>query len=73
MKAEPRRTSHEKCTSNYVLTGRQKTSEDVHLLQKIDMSDLLFQPDPRLKTEMDRLQELEKQTLGAWGQGPIQQ
>ena len=49
MKAEPRRTCHEKCTSNYVLTGRQKTSADVHLLQKIDMSDLLFQPDPRLK------------------------
>ena len=37
------------------------------------MSDLLFQPDPRLKTEMDRLQELEKQTLAAWGQDPIQQ
>jgi hypothetical protein len=41
MKAEPRRTSHEKCTSNYVLAGtcRQIILADVHLLQKIDMSD----------------------------------
>jgi len=72
MKAEPRRTSHEKCTSNYVLTGRLRTAADIHLLQKIDMSDLRFRPDPRLQTEMDRLQELEKQTLTAWGRDPTQ-
>ena len=72
MKAEPRRTSHEKCTSNYVLAGRLRTAADIHLLQKIDMSDLRFRPDPRLQTEMDRLQELEKQTLTAWGRDPTQ-
>ena len=76
MKAEPRRTSHEKCTSNYVLNyvlaGRLRTAADIHLLQKIDMSDLRFRPDPRLQTEMDRLQELEKQTLTAWGRDPTQ-
>jgi hypothetical protein len=46
MKAEPRRTKHEKYTANNVLLGRLETSEGVYLLQKIEMSDLLYQPDP---------------------------
>jgi hypothetical protein len=35
-------------------------------MQKLDMKDLQFGPDPRLLIEMQRLQELEKQTMAAW-------
>jgi len=67
MKAEPRRTEHEKCTANYVQLGRLETSEGVYLLQEIDMSDLLFKPDQRLLAEMERLWKLEKETAARWG------
>jgi hypothetical protein len=66
MKAEPRRTEHEKCTANYVQLGRLETSEGVYLLQEIDMSDLLFKPDQRLLAEMERLWQLEKETTSRW-------
>jgi hypothetical protein len=43
MKAEPRRTTnHERYTSNNVLLGRLETSKGVYLLQRIEMSDLLY-------------------------------
>jgi hypothetical protein len=66
LNAEPRRTEHEKCTSNYVQLGRLETSEGVHLLEKIEMSDLLFKPDPRLLAEMNHIRELERLTLARW-------
>jgi len=68
MKAEPRRTVHEKYTSNYVLLGRLEASDGVNLLQKIDMADLLFKPDPRLLNEMDRLRTLEKEIMTRWAE-----
>jgi hypothetical protein len=46
--------------------GRLETSEGVHLLEKIEMSDLLFKPDPRLLAEMDHIRELERLTLARW-------
>ena len=59
MKAEPRRTNHERYTSNNVLLGRLETSKGVYLLQRIEMTDLLYKPDPRLLAEINRLRELE--------------
>jgi hypothetical protein len=34
----------------------------------VEMSDLLYQPDPRLLAEIERLWELEKETLARWGE-----
>ena len=34
----------------------------------VEMSDLLYQPDPRLLAEIERLRELEKETLARWGE-----
>jgi hypothetical protein len=58
---------HRKFCSTYVQLSRLRSSKGLHLLQKLDMKDLQFGPDPRLLTEMQRLQELEKQTMTAWG------
>ncbi|KAJ6118043.1 hypothetical protein N7471_013920 [Penicillium samsonianum] len=38
----------------------------LHLLQKLDMHDLRLGSDPRLLSEMGRLQEHEKETIVAW-------
>ncbi|KAL6405632.1 hypothetical protein AUP68_10483 [Ilyonectria robusta] len=57
---------HRKFCSTYVQLSRLRSSEGLHLLQKIDMKDLQFGPDPRLLTEMQRLQELEKETIATW-------
>ena len=73
MKAEPRRTNHERYTSNNVLLGRLETSKGVYLLQRIEMSDLLYKPDPRLLAEINRLRELERETLSRWGERPAHQ
>ena len=53
----------------YVQLSRLRSSRGLHLLQKLDMKDLQFRPDPQLLTEMQRLQELEKETISAWEEG----
>ena len=60
---------HRKYCSTYVQLSRLRSSKGLHLLQKLDMNDLRFAPDPRLLTEMQRLQELEKETIAAWHKG----
>ncbi|KAJ5082332.1 hypothetical protein N7532_011375 [Penicillium argentinense] len=57
---------HRKFCSTYVQLSRLRSSEGLHLLQRLDMKDLQFGPDPRLLSEIQRLQELEKQTMAAW-------
>jgi hypothetical protein len=57
---------HRKFCSTYVQLSRLRSSKGLHLLQRLDMKDLQFGPDPRLHIEMQRLQELEKQTMAAW-------
>ena len=57
---------HRKYCSMYVQLSRLRSSKGLHLLQKLDMKDLQFKPDPRLLTEMRRLQDLEKETMAAW-------
>jgi hypothetical protein len=57
---------HRKYCSMYVQLSRLRSSNGFHLLQKLDMHDLRFGPDPRLLTEMERLQEHEKETIAMW-------
>lgn len=57
---------HRKFCSTYVQLSRLRSSKGLHLLQRLDMKDLQFGPDPRLLSEIQRLQELEKQTMAAW-------
>lgn len=57
---------HRKYCSIYVQLSRLRSSKGLHLLQKLDMQDLRFDPDPRLLTEMKRFQDLEKETIAAW-------
>jgi hypothetical protein len=57
---------HRKYCSMYVQLSRLRSSKGLHLLQKLDMKDLQFKPDPRLLAEMQRLQELEKNTTSDW-------
>jgi hypothetical protein len=57
---------HRKYCSTYVQLSRLRCSKGLHLLQEVDMEDLRFGPDPRLLTEMQRLQELEKATIATW-------
>jgi hypothetical protein len=59
--------AHKKYCSNYVQLSRLRSSEGLHLLQSITMEDLQFRPDDRLLLEMDRLKELERETMAAWG------
>jgi hypothetical protein len=59
--------THKKYCSNYVQLSRLRSSEGLHLLQSITMEDLQFRPDDRLLLEMDRLKELERETMAAWG------
>jgi hypothetical protein len=68
LKPEPRRSRHEKYTANYVQLGALRISEGVHLLQEIQMDDLLYKPDDRLTAEIDRLHKLERQTIAAWNE-----
>lgn len=60
------RDRHQKFCSTYVQLSRLRTCEGLHLLQEIEMKDLQFEPDPRILAEMQRLQDLEKVTLGVW-------
>jgi hypothetical protein len=57
---------HRKYCSMYVQLSRLRSSKGLHLLHKLDMQDLRFTPDPRLITEMQRLQKLEEETIAAW-------
>jgi hypothetical protein len=57
---------HRKYCSLYVQLSRIQSSKGLHLLQKLDMKDLQFRPDPQLLTEMKRLKQLEKETITAW-------
>jgi hypothetical protein len=54
------------CSLNVQLLSRIQSSKGLHLLQKLDMKDLQFRPDPQLLTEMKRLKQLEKETITAW-------
>lgn len=60
------RGRHQKYCSTYVQLFRLRSCQGLRLLQKIEMKDLQFQPDPRLLVENERLLELEKITLRAW-------
>jgi hypothetical protein len=53
---------HRKYCSMYVQLSRLRSSKELNLLQKLDMKELQFELDPRLLAEMQRLQELEKET-----------
>jgi hypothetical protein len=57
---------HRNYCSMYVQLSRLRSSKGLHLLQKLDMKDLQFAPDPRLLAEMQRLQELERDTIRRW-------
>ena len=60
------RDRHQKFCSLYVQLSRLQSSKGLCLLQKLDMADIQFGPDPRLSTELERLRELEKETIAAW-------
>jgi hypothetical protein len=62
---------HRKYCSMYVQLSRLRSSKGLHLLQKLDMHDLRFGPDPRLLTEMERLHEHEKETIAMWQEASI--
>lgn len=63
---ERRHDHHKKFCSTYVQLSRLRSLRGLHLLRKIEMEDLGFQPDPQLLDEMRRLQDLEKDTLDSW-------
>jgi hypothetical protein len=58
--------SHRKYCSTYVQLSRLRASDGLNLLQRIDMEDLRFQPDPDLLVEMTRLFALEQETMAWW-------
>jgi len=58
--------SHRKFCSFYVQLGRLTSSKGLHLLKKIDISDITNKPHPDLVAETKRLQDLETQTLARW-------
>jgi hypothetical protein len=60
------RDRHQKFCSTYVQLSRLRTREGLHLLQEIEMKDLKFEPDSRILTEMQTLQELQRMTLDEW-------
>ena len=57
---------HTKFCSKYVQLSRLESFDGVNLLQKISMEDIQFGPDLELLLEMQRLLDLEKETLAAW-------
>jgi hypothetical protein len=57
---------HKKYCSTYVQLSRLRSLHGVHLLQRIDMQDLQFQPDDQLKVEMARLYTLQQETMASW-------
>jgi hypothetical protein len=61
-----RQDHHKKYCSIYVQLSRLQSLRGLYLLQRIEMKDLQFSPDPQLLTEMQRLQDLEKETMNVW-------
>jgi hypothetical protein len=60
------RDHHKKFCSTYVQLSRLRPLDGLHLLQRIEMRDLQFRPDHRMLAEMERLQELQRETISAW-------
>ena len=54
----------------YVQLSRLRSLIGLNLLRNITMTDLQYQPDPQLLSEMNLLQDLEKETLRAWQYDP---
>src|SRR5271154_4971566 len=57
---------HKRFCSTYVQLSRLPSLEGLHLLQRIEMKDLQFGPDHQLLAEMQRLEELQRDTIAAW-------
>jgi hypothetical protein len=57
---------HRKYCSMFVQLSWLRSSKGLYLLQSLDTHDLRFGPDRRLLTEMERLQEHEKDTTASW-------
>jgi len=60
------RDSHRNFCSFYVELGRLTSSKGLHLLEKIELSDISNKPHPDLISEMSRLEDLQKHTLARW-------
>jgi hypothetical protein len=60
------RDSHRSFCSFNVQVSRLISQQGLNLLQKIQMSDVNFQPHPDLVSEMETAQALERETLAAW-------
>ena len=59
-------SEHKKFCSTNVQLSRPQSRDGMHLLRRIDMSDLRFRPHGRLLAEMERLRALEQNTMAAW-------
>lgn len=59
-------TEHKKFCSMYVQLSRLQSLDRLYLLQAIDMKDLRFRPHEGLLAEMERLHQLEEETIRAW-------
>src|SRR5271170_923560 len=57
---------HKKFCSLYVQLSRPQSRHGLHLLRKIDMSDLRCRPHGGLVAEMERLRALEQNTMAVW-------
>jgi hypothetical protein len=57
---------HKQFFSTNVQLSRPRSLHGLHLLRRIDMSDLRFGPPSHLVAEMERLHALEQNTMAAW-------
>jgi hypothetical protein len=57
---------HKQFFSTNVQLSRPRSLHGLHLLRRIDMSDLRFRPPSHLIAEMKRLHALEQNTMAAW-------
>jgi hypothetical protein len=57
---------HKQFFSTNVQLSRPRSLHGLHLLRRIDMSDLRFHPPIHLVAEMERLLALEQNTMAAW-------
>ena len=60
------RDSHRKFCSRYVQLSRVTSFAGLHLLERLDMSDISGGPHELQLAEMSRSETLEKQTLATW-------
>jgi hypothetical protein len=65
--------THKKFCSLYVQLSRLKSFNGLHLLQPIELTDLAFHPYSGLLTEMERLREIEQETLSSWSGHSLRQ